>query len=426
MSLWRLIVREMLFRKAGLLAAMVCVTMAVACLVGAVLLLRGHEQRTEQLLAERERQTRQEMQAMEDDYRLIMRDLGYNVMILHADQCLTALRVQGHPDHTMPQQHAHDLGQGGIETLNHLLPVLQKQIHWPERDTAIILAGTPGQVPVAHRTQFLTGDGSAYRNPIRPRIAPGTVELGHALARQFELEVGDELTLHGERFTVARVHASQGDAEDVMLWCELDTAQRLLGLPGQINVIFALECTCPDTGVEAIQAEVTRLLPATQVLEFSSRVTARRLARQRAAEAHQAALAGEIEHRQAVAAERRALAMVLVPLVLAGSALWVFFLVLGNVRARQSEIGILRAVGVSEPRLVAVFLVKAMAIGAIGAVVGYGVGVTAAAWLGQGGGVDLALLGAALFVAVTLSALAALGPAMWAAAVDPASILRET
>lgn len=432
MNLWQMVSKEIRFRKAGFAIGLVSVVAAIASLVGSVTLLRAHDIRTEQILAERERETREEMERLENDYRRIMREMGYNVMVLHEDQSIAQLRSAGHPDKTMPEGYSEALVEGYIDTLNHLLPVLQHRITWPEHDLEVILAGTPGQTPVYHKSRFLTAGGE-YRNPVMEAVPEGHVRLGQGVARELEVSRGDEVTLKGETFTVHRVDPPQGDADDLMVWINLDVAQRMLDMPGEINAIFALECVCVPEDLGLITEEVRSILPDTQVLEFSSRIIARAEARDRAEQAHKAAIEAEIEHRSEMGAERRAFAAILVPVVLAASGMWVFFLVLGNVREREAEIGILRAIGVRETKIVGVFLIKAVIIGLIGALIGYVLGVVVGAiW----GGIPLlssefvqlfrpALFGAALLIAAALCALAGWLPAMKAAQQDPAVVLRE-
>lgn len=433
MNFASLVRKEILHRKTGFVIGLTCVSVAVGSFVGAFTLLRAHETRTEQILADRERETRVEMERLEDDYRRIMRALGHNVMILHEDQSRAGLRAKGHPDTTMPEAYTHKLAEGHIETLNHLLPVLQQRITWPEHDLEILLMGTPGQVPVRHLTRFLTDDGEAYRNPLVATVPEGFIKIGHAVADALDLRPGDSVELMGETFEVQSVGAQQGSQEDIMVWCNLDRAQEWLDRKGLINVIFALECICDIDGLGLIQEEVNGILPDVQVLEFSSRVIARGEARKRAEEEAKRAIAAEIRHRQEMGEERRAFAAVLVPLVLLASGLWVFFLVLGNVREREAEIGILRAIGVRESVIVGVFLCKALLMGLVGAVAGYVLGVAAgSAW----GGVALfsaEMLGlfsprlflAALLVSLVLCAVAGWVPAMMAAHRDPADVLRK-
>ncbi len=433
MTIWSLIKREILFRKTGFFIGLACVTVAIGSFVGAFTLIHSHELRTEEILAERERETRAEMERLENDYRRIMRELGHNVMILHKDQSRAKLRSLGYPDTTMPEDYVMQLGEGYIETLNHLLPVLQHKVIWPEHDVEVILMGTPGQVPVYHLTRFLTEDGQAYRNPLVDPITEGTIEVGHAVALEIGLRPGDRVEFMGETLEVSRIHPPQASQEDIMVWTPLDLAQHWLGKEGKINVIFALECICDIDGLGAITEEVSGILPDVQVLEFSSRVIARGEARQRAEEEAQRAIAAEIRHRAEMGEARRSFAAILVPLVLLASALWVFFLILSNVRERESEIGILRAIGVRESTIIAVFLGKAVIIGVIGAFAGYVLGVlVGGAWSGVPilsadmlGMFNPMLLPVALVVATVLCAVAGWVPAMIAAQRDPADVLRE-
>jgi len=433
MTLRHVIGREIAYRKGASLMSLFAVGVAMMAWIGSDALLRAHDLRTRTLLDERARTTQREMQRMEDDYRRIMRQLGHNVMIVAADQELAALRAQGHPDVTMPFSHVERLAQGGIETLNHLLPVLQQRVVWPEHDIPVLLSGTPGQIPVSHLTQFLTADGSAYRNPIMPAIPSDALVLGHSVARTLGLQSGDETVLMGTAFRVHRVNPAEGTTDDIAVWCDLDWMQQQLDMAGQINLILALECVCDVDSLGRITAEVNALLPDVQVMEFSSRVRARAEARNRAAAAHRTAMAAELDHRQAVAEAHRRLVAVLAPLVIAAAAAWLCVLVAGNVRERVQEIGVLRAIGVSEATILNVFMAKSLLLGLAGGLAGFLAGhVVGALWAGWPVfSRDFLVLLAwrqlliALPAAAALCVLAAWLPALRAIRRDPARILCE-
>ncbi|MEX2581594.1 MAG: ABC transporter permease [Verrucomicrobiales bacterium] len=433
MSIWRLIGKELLHRKTALVLGLLSITTAMTAWIGAVSLMKANDLETDRLLAERERATGEEMQRLEDDYRKIMRELGYNVLILPKGQDLSRLRALGHPDTTMPYENAERLAKGGIETLNHLLPVLQQRVEWPEHGLEIILSGTPGQIPVAHKKKFLTPDGSAYRNPIMETLAGDELILGHSVAQTLGLEAGDETVLRDRAFQVKKVNPAEGTSDDIAVWARLDWVQEQLGMDGRINLILALECVCSAESLGIITAEVNGLVPDVQVMEFSSRVKARALARNRAEEAHREALEAEREHRTEITGAQQRFASVLSPLVVGGAVVWMFFLFLGNVRERRVEIGILRAIGTAESTLLAAFLLKSVAFGLLGAVVGFFLGhLLAAAWAGitlfSGDFwalLDFRLLAAALIAAPALCALAAWCAALPAIRKDPARILCE-
>jgi len=112
---------------------------------------------------------------------------------------------------------------------------------------------------------------------------------------------------------------------------------------------------------------------------------------------------------------------------------WVAFLAFSNVRERRLEIGILRALGVRRVQVFALFLIKAVATGLVGATLGFGLGYVVGAASGDApalaaGGAplfDARLLLAVLAAAPLLSALASWLPALTAAQQDPAVVLTE-
>jgi len=138
-------------------------------------------------------------------------------------------------------------------------------------------------------------------------------------------------------------------------------------------------------------------------------------------------------HRAEIAGQIKSFTSVLVPLAAAGAMLWIFFLAFGNARERKSEIGILRAMGVRESPIAAVFLLKAAMIGLLGALAGCAAGtLVAGAWAGfsPASGDFIALLNPSALALVLAGApalciVASLGPALWAARLDPAVALRE-
>ena len=433
MNLWRLIFQEILHRKTGFLLGLLSVTVAMTAWIGAPVLLQAHDRQTDFIMTERARATQEEMHRMEDDYRLITRDLGHNVMIVAGDQDLSRLRALGHPEVSMPFEYVERLGTGGIETLNHLLPVLQKRVQWAEHDVEIILSGTPGQIPVSHRLRFLTPDGTAYHNPIMESIPHGELVLGHNVAHELNLEVGDQTELMGHPFRVRAVNRSEGTSDDIAVWCHLDWMQDQLGMQGEINVILALECICEADALGRITADVKRILQDVQVMEFASLAKARALARNRAAEAHRKAMDAEREHRREVADAYRRFTSMMTPLVVLASAAWMVFLFLGNVRERIIEIGVLRAIGVGEQTILSVFLVKSLIMGLAGALLGFFAGHALGAWWVEmnlwsrefAALLNVRTLLVALVAAPALCMLAAWFPAVRAVRKDPARILCE-
>ena len=82
-----LVAAEIRHRKLQAGLALLSVTVAVASLVGSLTALRAHDVKTARVLAQREEQTRAQMATLQDDYRKIMKVLGFNVLILPRAYC---------------------------------------------------------------------------------------------------------------------------------------------------------------------------------------------------------------------------------------------------------------------------------------------------------------------------------------------------
>lgn len=434
MHLWQLALKEALHSKLGFLSGLVSVAIAVGCVAGAFTLLQAHDARTEAVITQKEAETREAMRRLEDDYRMIMRDMGYNVLVLHEDQDITALHAEGVPDTVMPDNYADKLASGGITTLNHLLPVLQQRAFWEEQEIDVLVSGIKGQVPIKHRLQRAREGGvGPDGTPIMTPVPPGHVDVGHAIVQRLDLKPGDTLTFNGADLAVNRCMPARGAQDDMTLWVHLDQAQQWFEKEGLINGILALECICEADALGKIVADVQRILPDTQVFEFSSMIRTRALARGRAAEAHREAIEAERLNRAAMRREREQMASVLAPLAVLGAAIWIFLITLANVRERRTEIGILRALGYGTGKIIGLFQLRTLLMGIVGAATGYVGGVIVGAVLGDAPSWRLvvgeiaspARFALALGAAVALACCAAWLPAMKAAAQDPADILRE-
>ena len=424
MSLFRLIFREILYRKLSFSLGVMSVCVAVACLVGELAILQKHDARTDQIIAAKEADTKARMAVLEDDYRKITKGLGFNVLILPRAQNLSDLFAEDYATQHMPEEYVERLAKSRVVTVQHLLPSLQQKLKWPEFERTIILIGVRGEVPILHADP---------KKPILEAVPAGTMVVGWELHRSLKLKQGDKAKLLGREFTVGKLHPERGTKDDITVWISLKEAQELLGKPGQINGILALECVCAAGSLGQVRKEIARILPDTQVIEFQSQTLARAEARQRAATEARDAVEREKQHRARLRQERESFAAVLVPAVVLGSAIWAALLALGNVRERRPEIGLLRALGLRSRQILAVFLSRAMLIGLAGGCLGCVGGVLAGGfWREQvaGSTSKLVLLAPSLYVAVLgaspiLAALAAWIPSLLSAQQVPAEVLSQ-
>jgi len=444
MSVWRLVIREILHRRLSFALAVASVFVAVGCLVGAVTLLRAHDLRTDSIIrariadtaakvADRQAQADKRAAELEEAYRKIMLKFGYNLLILPVGESAVDYHVQGGPSKYMDEQNVRKLADSRIMTVRHLLPILQQKqvLIFGDKRLEVFLVGTRGEVPIRYR---------APKKPLLTAVPPGEMIVGYEVHRELGLKQGDTVKLVDRPFKINKWYPPRGTKDDSSVWIDLAEAQDLLGKPGKINGILAISCICTRAGIEEIKKDIMRILPDTQVRVMTTNAVIRYEARVRAAEEAKAQV--QIARRQGLAdveRERRARAELrgqieafaswIVPIVLVAAALWVALLALGNVRQRRSEIGLLRALGLRTRQIFAVFLARAFLSGLAGTVLGCAAGFAVAlAWSRAPGAGDLfdpLTLAGVLLLAPLLSVLGGWMPAMLAAQQDPAPILQE-
>ncbi|MCA9023953.1 MAG: FtsX-like permease family protein [Planctomycetaceae bacterium] len=449
MSVWRLMLREILHRKLNFGLGVLSVAIAIACLVGAQSLLQADRVITQHILSERQAEVETavaEKQAevekagaeLQDAMRKHMLGLGFNVLILPEGQDLSELHLNGSLSATMPEHYVTQLAESKIVTVNHLLPSVTRRIHWDERDMDIILVGTRGEVPIMHR---------AMKKPLLDAVAPGKMVVGYEVHLKLGLKEGDKVTLMGKEFTVSTLHPQRGSQDDTTVWIDLAQAQEMLGLQNLIHAILALECDCAGDRISVIRQEIAGILPGTQVIERYSQALARAEARGYAKQSAEEALEREkqagqelldqtVTSREEIETRHAGLASVLVPLVIGASALLIGLLSYVNTRQRREEIGILRAIGLRAQQIMLVLLSKAVMMGLIGGVLGVVLGLGVLAFGGTGVNLPvpvsevirsspvMSALVTAMVLAPVLASLASWLPGLIAARQDPAVVLQ--
>lgn len=150
----------------------------------------------------------------------------------------------------MLEEYVTRLANSRVVTVQHLLPSLQEKIKWPERERTILLVGTRGEVPIGRANP---------KKPIQDAVPPGEIVLGHELHRNMGLKTGDAVTLMGREFTVSETYGERGNKDDITAWIALSPAQEMLGKPGRINGILALECVCAADSLAKVRAELQKI-----------------------------------------------------------------------------------------------------------------------------------------------------------------------
>ena len=388
MTILGLIFKEIIHRKINFILGLLAVLTAVALFVAFVTTGQAYRRET----------------------RRIMRDMGQNLRIIPRETGIDKFWSDGFSEHTMPEEYVHRFASLEGFSYTHLTATLQKKVVW--RDMNIILTGIlPEVLPLDKRQQ----------KPMTFSVKPGTVYLGFEVAevaRSLGIEKGGEIDILGKTFTVVKCLSRTGSSDDIRIYGHLHDIQNILNREGEINEIKALECLCliedendKRSMLAIAKDQLDEILPEAKVI----------------------LLQGIAEIRQKQRAAMEGYLAFLMPVILAVCGAWVGVLAMVNVRDRQQEIGIMRALGYGSGRITLLFLAKAVAIGLLGAAVGFFVGIALA--LNFGPGIfkvtakaikpEYVWLVWSLIVAPLFTAVSSFIPAMIAITYDPAVTLRE-
>jgi putative ABC transport system permease protein len=232
--------------------------------------------------------------------------------------------------------------------------------------------------------------------------------VGFTAARQLGLVPGGSVQLRsGERnvsLTVAGI-VTTGGAEDNQILTNLDSAQTLAGLPGRVSLV-QLSVSGTEREIEAATRTLAENLPGLDVRPV----------------------------RQIAAAEGTILKRIqgllfwTIALILVLSMLGVLASMAALAMERRRDVGLMKALGGTVPRIMRLFLAEAGALGALGGLLGFLVGVLLARWMGErifGVAISPRLEVLPITIALTIGvALAGASPLRLLGRVRPAEILR--
>lgn len=469
MSIFRILLAEIAFRKLNFVLSLSAVMVAVALFVAGPMLVEGYQVQTQrevsrwqELIDESEagvaeiqegmnrvkKETEAQMAALSDTTRKVTLGLGFNLLIVHRDTNMADFWASDYAAVDMPEEYVDRLAKNyNLTMVVHIVATLQEKIEWENRKVLLV-----GYAPEATQSHL------RKKAPMGYIVEPGTVFLGHELGVGRKVGETIDIPVRGSdtpmRLKIARILPEQGSKDDISIITHLTDAQKILDKPGRVNQILALNCHCAEADRPKIRAQLEQALPDARVTEFRSKFLAR--AEQRDAVAASSAqvldeMQKNLEARQKILEERKAIAAdmaksraqlerllktlsdVITPLVLVAAAVWVGLLALANVRERRTEIGILRALGKGTSTIVTLFLGKAFLLGLAGGLIGFGLGTILGQLLGESAlGIrgDLFMPRVDVFLytligAPLLAALASYLPTLAAVIQDPAIVLRE-
>jgi len=346
-------------------------------------------------------------QAYRRETRKIQLNLGQNLRIIPKETSIDEFWSVGFSKNTMPEEYVQRFASLKGFSYTHLTATLQKKVLW--RDMNVILTGIlPEVLPLDKRQQ----------KPMTFSVQPGTVYVGFEISRGLGIKREDEVDILGKTFTVVKCLSQTGSSDDIRIYGHLHDIQSVLNLKGRINEIKALECLCiiesskvPIDPLVLAQSQLAQILPEAKVVLVQGIAKVRQQQR--------AAMEGY-------------LALIMLFIVVACGA-WIGVLAMINVRDRQQEIGIMRALGYGSVKIILLFLGKAVMVGLLGAIVGFFIGTALALNFGpdifkitaKAIKPEYVWLAWSLIAAPAFAAVSSFIPSMFAVTYDPAVTLRE-
>ena len=448
MNMLQLLKAEILHRKLNFVFSFIAVVTAATLFVAGPTILRGYQRDSDRRLTEMQQETDQTLGEMEEKAvkdlahldkrtRRIMRDLGFNLRIVHKNTDLTQLFAK-FVSFDMPESYVDKLAASPeITKIVHLVATLKQMVEVDGQSR--LLVGFAPESTQSHIEQ---------KSPMGFQIKPGTVYLGNVAAKKEQgmYQVGDKITVLDNEFSVARVLPLDGSENDVAIAMHLEDAQRVLNKPDLISEIVALGCKCKTVNrIEEITAQLETVLPDTQVIELRMQAIAREDQRKLVTKYNDQQMEDYKDTRKKIVDEETAgkatmlnvlegVTNYVIPLIVLVCVIWIGLLAWSNVRERRAEIGLLRALGRNTSHIIVLFLGKAVLIGVLGGIIGCAVGAGLASQLAGtslfDGSLsnfrpDTGILLATVLGAPLLAAMASYLPTLLAIRQDPAVVLMD-
>jgi putative ABC transport system permease protein len=234
------------------------------------------------------------------------------------------------------------------------------------------------------------------------------VLLGAMTSRQLGKKAGENLMLGGKEFRVTGVLEEQFSAEDRAIFADLRETGLVFEKPGKVSFI-EVSTWCADCPVETVVEQISAKVPGAKVSAVKQLVEA---------ELSQVKLAARF-------------VMALTSIILVVGSLIMLLTMMGAVRERTQEIGILRAIGFRQIHIMKLILLEGIIISLIGGFLGAIVGSIAGVLISRGlSGPEAPLsfdpwfTGLAFILAAVMGTLPTIYSAHKASQVDPLSALK--
>ena len=341
--------------------------------------------------------------ASQNETKRLTRDMGFNLRIIPNETDMNNFWISGFSNQTMPENYVDILAGHKTISYAHLTSTLHKKVMLQGKE--VILTGiSPEELE----------PGGKEKSKMIFAIDPGKIFVGHEIAKSFQYKEGEKIDVLGKSFEIKKILSETGSEDDIRLYFDLSTLQKLTKMENRITEIMALNCLCSTEGddpLDALRIELENVLPQTKVIMNRTIAVAR--------------------ERQRKMVDKY-FAIVL-PIMLILCAIWIGSLAMINVAQRRPEIGILRAIGFTTSKILGLFLIRVLIAGLIGAFLGFVLGT----WLSIDFGTEIFKITASsikpvynllfwsLLLAPLFAAVSAFIPIMYAIGQQPAQVLKE-
>ena len=272
---------------------------------------------------------------------LLTRDMGFNVRIIPKESDMQKFWIEGYAQQMLSEDVVAKLMHKKSINYAHLTATLHKKILW--RDTQVILMGI---------SKYEKEPSGKKKSKMIFAIPPDKVYVGYEIAQKFQLQKGMPINILGHDFTIEKTLSEQGNNEDIKLFFDLNTLQKITNLQGKVNEVMAINCMCStknNNPLEVLRKELKDVAPNAKVIMNTTIATAR-------------------EKQRKMSDKYFAIVF---PFLLLVCAVWIAAVTINNTKERSKEIGIMKALGFGGLKITRVFLIRYFIMGILGALAGF-------------------------------------------------------
>ena len=150
MNSFKLLFEEIRYRKTNFALSVFAITVASTVFVIGPTLIDGYGRDTQVRVKALQETTESELSKLDDETRKLMRDMGFNLMIVHSDTNMADFWADDFSTKDMPEDYIDRLAAAqSITLVTHLVASIQEKIDW--NGQKVLLVGHHKETPQAHK-----------------------------------------------------------------------------------------------------------------------------------------------------------------------------------------------------------------------------------------------------------------------------------